>query len=193
MRFGVLASAALLGLASAARNAVKDPKDDAKYAVEKGPTDMDVDELKIEVIEAVPHSECRFMSGPGTIVITLYNGVLLNDKVFDNSWDVNDPHEFQLGTPLVIQGLQIGVMDMCVGEVRKVTIPSRLAHGNKPSGSGVIPANSALIYTVKLTKIMKPVYENPLFSGETDAAPNSAQESESQTPVAEPEVVKDEL
>lgn len=40
---------------------------------------------------------------------------------------------------------------MCVGEVRKLQIPSELGYGS--SAMGKIPANSVLIFEVELIKI----------------------------------------
>jgi len=41
---------------------------------------------------------------------------------------------------------------MCVGEKRKLSIPSDLAYGSRSMGAS-IPANSALVFEVELLKI----------------------------------------
>ena len=48
-------------------------------------------------------------------------------------------YEFQVGITQVIRGWHLGVQDMCVGESRKLTIPSHLAYGDNPPGNGEIP------------------------------------------------------
>ncbi|KAK6350932.1 FKBP-type peptidyl-prolyl cis-trans isomerase [Orbilia javanica] len=165
MRFAPLILTTLIGVASAGKNAVIFPDEvvDSRPVPVDQLSDLDVPDLVIEKLEEIPVSECTYRSGPGSIVVTLYNGELLNGKVIDRSWDNNDPHQFQLGTPLVIEGLQKAVEDMCVNEVRKVTVPSRLAHGNKVSGGGLIPAGAALVYKIKLIGLKPPMYLNPEY------------------------------
>ncbi|KAK6521339.1 Peptidyl-prolyl cis-trans isomerase fpr2 [Arthrobotrys conoides] len=155
MRFTPLLLTTLIGVASAGKNAV--------ISTPSKPSDLDVPDLIIEKLVEIPVEDCTYRSGPGSVVITLYNGELLNGKVIDRSWDNNDPHQFQLGTPLVIEGLQKAVEDMCVNEVRKVTVPSRLAHGNKVSGGGLIPPGAAIIYKIKLIGLKPPMYVHPDF------------------------------
>ncbi|EPS43948.1 hypothetical protein H072_2131 [Dactylellina haptotyla CBS 200.50] len=195
MRFNTIAFATLVGLA-AARNAVKKPGHaDGQVPADAIRTDLDVDELKIEKLEEVPVADCKFKTGPGSVVITLYNGKLLNGKVIDMSWDNNDPHQFQIGTPLVIDGLQDGVGDMCVGEVRRITIPSRLGHGNKVSGGGLIPAGAAIEYTLKLIGLKPPMYANAEYIAYSQAqqAAQSTETSAAAEPSETAEHVRDEL
>lgn len=52
----------------------------------------------------------------------------------------------------VIKGFDQGLLDFCVGEKRKLTIPSELAYGDE--GAGVaIPPKSTLIFEIELMKI----------------------------------------
>jgi hypothetical protein len=46
----------------------------------------------------------------------------------------------------------IGLLDMCVGEIYKLTVPSDLAYGDRGSPP-VIPPKSTLVFTVELVKI----------------------------------------
>ena len=43
-------------------------------------------------------------------------------------------YEFQVGLTDVIRGWSLGVMGMCVGEIRKLTIPAHLAYGEWGAG-----------------------------------------------------------
>ncbi len=61
------------------------------------------------------------------------------------------PFSFKLGKGEVIQGWDIGVAGMSVGGERRLTIPARLAYGSRAIPG--IPANSTLIFDVKLLEI----------------------------------------
>ncbi|KAL2854442.1 hypothetical protein BJY01DRAFT_205177 [Aspergillus pseudoustus] len=86
----------------------------------------------------------------GKIIAMRYIGKLENGKVFDSN-KKGKPFTFKLGKGEVIKGWDIGVAGMAVGGERRITIPPHLAYG-KQSLPG-IPANSKLIFDVKLLEI----------------------------------------
>lgn len=61
------------------------------------------------------------------------------------------PFTFKLGKGEVIKGWDIGIAGMTAGGERRITIPSHLAYGKKALPG--IPANSKLIFDVKLLEI----------------------------------------
>ena len=61
------------------------------------------------------------------------------------------PFSFTIGDGSVIRGWDIGVTGMQAGGERRVTIPADLAYGKK--GFGQIPANSQLVFDLKLLEI----------------------------------------
>jgi FK506-binding nuclear protein len=61
------------------------------------------------------------------------------------------PFSFKLGVGEVIKGWDIGVAGMSVGGQRRLTIPANLAYGSKSLPG--IPANSTLIFDIKLLEI----------------------------------------
>lgn len=69
-----------------------------------------------------------------------------------DSHDRDQPFSFQLGVGQVIKGWDQGLLDMCVGEKRKLVIPPQLAYGDRGAGS-VIPAGATLTFEVDLLSI----------------------------------------
>lgn len=88
----------------------------------------------------------------GDTVVVHYTGTLLDGTKFDSSLDRGQPFSFVLGSGQVIQGWEQGILGMQAGEKAKLSIPPKLAYGDKAVG-GVIPANSTLIFEVELLEI----------------------------------------
>ena len=70
---------------------------------------------------------------------------------FDRS-AAGEPFKFTLGKSEVIRGWDDGLRGMCIGEKRKLTIPSDLAYGDSGSGEK-IPGGSTLQFDVELLDI----------------------------------------
>ena len=56
----------------------------------------------------------------------LFKGTLEDGTKFDSSVDRNEPFKFQIGVGQVIKGWEEGVLGMCVGEKRRLLVPSEL-------------------------------------------------------------------
>jgi FK506-binding protein 2 len=94
--------------------------------------------------------KCEQKSQPGDQLSMHYTGTLINGEQFDSSVG-RAPFDFVLGGGQVIKGWDTGLVGMCVGEKRKLTIPSGLGYGS--GGSGKIPGGATLIFEVELLKI----------------------------------------
>ncbi|HEY4517256.1 MAG TPA: FKBP-type peptidyl-prolyl cis-trans isomerase [Candidatus Paceibacterota bacterium] len=98
---------------------------------------------------------------PGSVVSVLYVGYvgeISTSTIFDSSAaHDNKPTEFTLGAQDLIAGFQIGVNGMKVGGERLLSIPPELGYGAEEkkdaAGKVVIPANSTLIFDVKLVDV----------------------------------------
>jgi hypothetical protein len=95
---------------------------------------------------------------PGSSVSVLYVGKLQDGTVFDSSAaHGNQPLTFTLGAQGLIAGFQIGVNGMKEGGERLIAVPPTLGYGAQdvkdPSGKVIIPANSTLVFDIKLVKV----------------------------------------
>lgn len=68
---------------------------------------------------------------------------------FDSSVDRNDKFSFDVGVGQVIKGWDEGVMDMKIGEKRRLIIPADLGYGARGAGRA-IPGGATLIFDVEL-------------------------------------------
>jgi peptidylprolyl isomerase len=90
---------------------------------------------------------------PGQTVSVGYKGMFLSGQVFDASDLHGGPLEFQAGAGQIIPGWEETVLDMRLGEKRRVIIPPELAYGEQGAGSGAIPGNTFLVFEMELTGI----------------------------------------
>ncbi len=113
----------------------------------RGPT-PDMSGVKLEDVEVGMGDEAT----AGKKVSVQYRGTLTDGTEFDSSYSRNnEPLEFVVGAGQMIPGFDYGVQGMKVGGTRRVTIPPELGYGARESGP--IPANSTLIFEVKLEKV----------------------------------------
>lgn len=63
-----------------------------------------------------------------------------------------EPFRFQIGVGQVVKGWDQGLLDMCIGEQRKLTVPPELGYGDAGAGDR-IPAGATLVFETELTKI----------------------------------------
>ncbi|KAK3394472.1 hypothetical protein B0H63DRAFT_47069 [Podospora didyma] len=147
-----------------AKNLEQGPTGPAKEQAEK--------KSSVKVIQGVTIDDRKVGTGrtvkSGDKVGMRYIGKLQNGKVFDcksNSaptqpFSTNEstlankkgaPFTFKVGKGEVIKGWDIGIVGMSVGGERRLTIPASAAYGSRSMPG--IPANSTLIFDVKLLEI----------------------------------------
>ncbi|MFN3649285.1 MAG: FKBP-type peptidyl-prolyl cis-trans isomerase [Armatimonadota bacterium] len=116
--------------------------DKDKYQVKEG--------LTYAIIEPGSGQEAK----AGDNVVMHYTGWLREGGTkFDSSRDSGQPFDFPLGMGRVIQGWDIGVEGMKVGEKRQLVIPSDLGYGAQGTPGGPIPPNADLVFDVELLEI----------------------------------------
>lgn len=79
-----------------------------------------------------------------------YHGTLLNGKVFDSSYDRNQPATFNVNQ--VIKGWQEVLQLMHEGDKWQVFIPSDLGYGTNGAGSDIGP-NETLVFDIELISV----------------------------------------
>jgi FK506-binding protein 2 len=95
--------------------------------------------FKVEITKPV---SCDRKSRNGDRLHVQYRGTLQKDgSEFDSSYG-HAPIAFELGKGMVIKGWDMGLLAMCVGEKRRLTIPPEMGYGSMDMGK--IPPNSIL-------------------------------------------------
>jgi len=110
---------------------------------------MVVDQLKGEILKEGTGQGAE----SGDQVTVHYVGVFENGTKFDSSLDRGEPFTFALGAGQVIQGWDLGVAGMKVGEIRRLYIPSEFGYGEAGTPNGEISPNTNLIFDVELLAI----------------------------------------
>ncbi|CAJ0946540.1 unnamed protein product, partial [Mesorhabditis belari] len=95
---------------------------------------------------------CEVKSRKGDLLHMHYVGTLLDGTEFDSSRSRDQEFTFTLGQGQVIKGWDQGLLNMCEGEQRRLTIPSHLAYGDR-GAPPKIPPGATLRFEVELMKI----------------------------------------
>lgn len=88
------------------------------------------------------------------LVMKYYGTLASNGTKFDENFTQATAFAFTLGQGQVIEGWDKGLVGMKVGATRRLVIPAAQAYGSQ-SPSAAIPANSDLVFVVKLLRIQK--------------------------------------
>lgn len=87
--------------------------------------------------------QCTRKTQRGDSISVHYKGTLASDgSKFDASYDRGTPLTFTVGNGMVIKGWDEGLLDMCPGDKRTLTIPPEFGYGQRAMGP--IPAGSTL-------------------------------------------------
>lgn len=116
------------------------------------PTSFDIQGMKVEILQQGTGEGAK----AGDNIVVNYTGTLVDGTKFDSSVDPSfnhvAPFPYTLGQNQVIQGWELGLLGMKVGEKRKLTIPSELAYGSE-GRPPVIPQNATLIFEIDMLSI----------------------------------------
>lgn len=113
--------------------------------------EANVKELRGGVLyEVIAEGESEKTPGPRSIVTCHYKGMLINGKVFDETRKSGCPAAFRVNE--LINGFQIALVNMHIGDHWRVYIPSEMGYGRSGAGRD-IPGNSTLIFEIELIAI----------------------------------------
>jgi len=90
---------------------------------------------------------CDKTTAKGDLLRVNFNASIGDGTVFESRY-MNEPLEFVIGEGAVIGGFEVGLQDMCIGEVRHLTVPTKFAYGT--NGLGNMPSRVTLYFFVKL-------------------------------------------
>ncbi|VDK42769.1 unnamed protein product [Anisakis simplex] len=116
----------------------------------------DDDGLEVKIIKPVKPERCTIKSQEGDVIDQFYKLTDKNGKEIGSNFG-KKPYVFTLGKGQVIKGMDRAMMNMCIGEKRKVTIPGALGFGSTGRERDAIEADQTLYYTVQLIDIFRPV------------------------------------
>ncbi|OQR82087.1 hypothetical protein THRCLA_11143 [Thraustotheca clavata] len=89
-----------------------------------------------------------------------YVGMFENGKVFESSRTRGGALEFKVGCGHVIEGWDVALLRMSVGETAKITCAPKLAYGVKEGRPPKIPGNATLVFTIELIAIKEKVQQD---------------------------------
>jgi FKBP-type peptidyl-prolyl cis-trans isomerase FkpA len=132
----------------AATDSAERAQHDASRNLKKDTSYTMADQLKLEDLKVGTGVEAV----AGKQVTVHYVGTLTDGSKFDSSRDRGKGFSFKLGGGQVIKGWDQGVAGMKVGGLRKLTIPSDLAYGDR-GFPPVIPGKATLVFEVELLSV----------------------------------------
>lgn len=112
------------------------------------------DGFVLRTVRPADPTSCAVQSRRGDLLEIRYEGRVgsMDGPVYDSSAGrgTGQPYLMVLGSGDMVPGVDLGMYDMCKGEVRTLEIPPSLAYGDRGSRVYRIPGKSRLFWTVEL-------------------------------------------
>merc|ERR1712241_168728 len=91
----------------------------------------------------------------GQTVRAHYTLFLDDCTMIESSRDAEgEPFEFVTGTGQVIEGWEVAIPQLSLGQRAAVTLSPDMAYGEEGAGDGVIPPNAAIIFDIEIVSIV---------------------------------------
>jgi hypothetical protein len=105
----------------------------------------------------IPTDTCKIRSQRGDVLEILYEAHMtsIHGPIYDSSHQrgTGQPYQMVLGSGDMLPGVDLGLYDMCPGDIRGIHIPPPLAYGGRGNRWYEIPPNTALYWYVQLMVI----------------------------------------
>ncbi|VDN07877.1 unnamed protein product [Thelazia callipaeda] len=111
---------------------------------------------EVKIIKPIKPEKCKQKSQAGDIVEQFYKLSDKDGRTIGSNFG-KKPYVFTLGKSQVISGMDRAMTGMCIGEKRKVIIPSHLGFGDSGRDRDDIKGGQTLYYTVQLVDFFRPV------------------------------------
>lgn len=111
------------------------------------------DDIKVEIIKEAEN--CKRKLEIGDFIRYHYNGTLLNSRKFHSSYQERQTYNTYAGKGYLIKGMDKGLLGVCQGEIRRITIPPHMAYGEKGDGKN-IPASATVVFDVHVIDFHNP-------------------------------------
>uniref|UniRef100_A0A8K9VD36 peptidylprolyl isomerase n=1 Tax=Oncorhynchus mykiss TaxID=8022 RepID=A0A8K9VD36_ONCMY len=98
---------------------------------------------------------CLRKSISGDFIRYHYNGSLLDGTFFDSSYSRNRTYDTYVGKGSLIGGMDEGLIGVCIGERRRITIPPHLGYGEEGTGTK-IPGSAVLVFDIHIIDFHNP-------------------------------------
>lgn len=90
------------------------------------------------------------------VVLVNYEARVARGEIYDSNTEIGVPVPLKTGIGQLIEGWEIGLLQMHAGDIGRIMIPSKLAYG-EGGLMGVIPQNADLVVELEIVSIVEPI------------------------------------
>ena len=116
---------------------------------------METERINIELLTGPQDPSCAYKTREADVVEVEFSAKVAGRSAEFDSSEMRSgrPFAFTLGNGDVPRGLELGTMEMCIGEERRVSVPPQLGYGRRGSKLYGVPPDAPLEYRIKLVSI----------------------------------------